>query len=425
MGPQIQLYKRWISVTILRLLRRLRAALIVLFGLLVLSFVLYVGYTTWRLRQVEQGWASSFESMEAFAARFPKTSTSSGAWQLHELTQPLGIDIVKKTAKNDRLDAIGAFVTAQQLVADDTTRTAPADVTQFLGEHARRIDAIEDHLLGGSELSWERDLEAGFAEPHPDLIGHRYLQHILLARALEEARQGHSAEVDRSLDASWNLNRSLVGRHELISQLVALSIAATENGILRALPVPPVQWADRVQAQDFPAAFLRALQAEAFLYTNSESVKDFRGVPAFNRLKMADYSEQVRMTTELLRDRDDQCSLDLQAVSRAAEDALPRSNGARTSITSFPRSWGAVTLIRLDGELTRLVMEARRDSGEITQAHSSPVASTVCKSVSWIRTSSADGRVTIAAEPARPLRDESKREWTFSFRPHQIPSTER
>jgi hypothetical protein len=70
MGPQIQLYKQWISVTVPRLLRRLRAAVIVLFGLLVLSFVLYLGYTTWRLRQVEQGWASSFESMEAFAARF-------------------------------------------------------------------------------------------------------------------------------------------------------------------------------------------------------------------------------------------------------------------------------------------------------------------------------------------------------------------
>jgi hypothetical protein len=33
-----------------------------------------------------------------------------------------------------------------------------------------------------------------------------------------------------------------------------------------------------------------------------------------------------------------------------------------------------------------------------------------------------DGRVTVAAKPARPLRDESKREWDFSFRPHQIPA---
>ena len=241
-------------------------------------------------------------------------------------------------------------------------------------------------------------------------------------RRSPEGRQGHSAEADRSLEASWVLNRSLVARHELLSQLIAVWIAAAENGVLRALPMPPVRLADRLQARDFPAAFVRAFQAEVFLYTHSQSVKDFRGVPAFNQLKMAEYSEQVRMTTELLRDRDDPCSLDLQAVSRAAQDALPRSNRARTSIASFPRSWAAVTWIRLDGELTRLVIEARGDSGEIAHAHASPVASTVCKSVSWIRTSAADGTVTIAAKPARPLRDESRREWAFRFQPQQIRS---
>ena len=29
------------------------------------------------------------------------------------------------------------------------------------------------------------------------------------------------------------------------------------------------------------------------------------------------------------------------------------------------------------------------------------------------------------AKPARPLRDESRREWAFSFRPYEIPSTNR
>ena len=79
-------------------------------------------------------------------------------------------------------------------------------------------------------------------------------------------------------------------------------------------------------------------------------------------------------------------------------------------------------MIRLDGELTRLVIKARLDSGHIVHAHASSVASTVCKGVSWVRTSSWVGKVTIAANPARPLRDESKREWAFSFRPHQSPS---
>src|SRR5206468_10270453 len=139
----------------------------------------------------------------------------------------------------------------------------------------------EAHLLGGSELSWERDIEGGFVEPHPDFLGHRYLQHILLARALEEARQGHSEEADRSLESSWELNRSLIRRHELLSQLTAQLIAGTENGVLRMLAGPSIRWTARIQAQDFQAALLRAFQAEAFVYTQSQSVKDFKGVSAF------------------------------------------------------------------------------------------------------------------------------------------------
>ena len=213
-----------------------------------------------------------------------------------------------------------------------------------------------------------------------------------------------------------------MGRYDLLSQLIALSIAAAENGVLRALSVPPARWADRVLAQDLPSAFLRAFQAEAFLYTHSQAVKGVRGVPAFNQLNMAGYSERVRMTTELLRDSVDPCTLDLQAVIQAAEDAAPRWNSvARTSISSVPRAWNNLTMMRLDGELTRMVIEARRDSGGIAHAHTLPVASTVCKSVSWIRTSSGDGRVTIAAKP-RPLPDKSGRDWTFSFGPYQIPA---
>src|SRR5713101_1816426 len=91
----------------------------------------------------------------------------------------------------------------------------------------------------------------------------------LRARALEEGRHGHVGEADRSLEASWNLNRSLVGRHDLLSQVVGIGIAAAENGVLRVLPAPPVRWADRVLAQALPAAFLRAFQVEAFLRTHA------------------------------------------------------------------------------------------------------------------------------------------------------------
>jgi hypothetical protein len=415
-----------ISLVVRHVLGRLRAAVYVLFGLLVLYLVLFVGYAVWRVRQVELGWASSFESMESFAARFPKTATSSGARKLNELTQPLGINMLEETTRNSRLDAIGAFVNAEQLATDDAPRRASSDMKRFLAERARQIEAIESHLLAGSELEWERDLKAGFDQPTPGRLGHQYLQYVLLARALEESRQGNSVEADRSLEASWILNQSLVRRPELISQLAALFVAGAQDGVVRALPMPPVRWADRVTAKDLPRAFLRAFQAEAFLYTFSQGVKDVRGVQALNPLKMAGTSELLRMTTELLRDSDDPCTLDFPAITQAAEEAVPRWNSvARRAVSGIPRAWVGLASIRMVGELTRLVIEARRDPGDFARAHGSSMVSTICKSVSWVRTSAADGTATIAAKPARPFRDETRREWRFSFRPGQNSPSER
>jgi hypothetical protein len=134
------------------------------------------------------------------------------------------------------------------------------------------------------------------------------------------------------------------------------------------------------------------------------------------KLSMAGYSERVRMTSEVMRDRDDPCSPDFLAVLQAAETALPRWNWlARTSMAHLPRAWGSLTQIRLDGELTRLVIEARVDSGDL-HAHPSPVASTVCKGVSWIWTSFPDGRTTIAAKPPGPCAIRAGATWSFSFR---------
>jgi len=177
-------------------------------------------------------------------------------------------------------------------------------------------------------------------------------------------------------------------------------IALSENGALRVLPAPPVQWIDRVPAQDLRAAFLRTFQAEAFFYTHSQAVEGFGRIPNFNNLSMTRYSERVLRTTQMLSDRDDSCSLD--------------SSLGLTEMTLLRRAWVGMTMTRLDGELTRLVMETRRHAGDI--AHALPVASAVCKDVSWIRSSSRDGRITISAEPDRLKPEVSGRRWTFSFR---------
>jgi hypothetical protein len=168
------------------------------------------------------------------------------------------------------------------------------------------------------------------------------------------------------------------------------------------LPAPPTRWADRLLAQNLRAPFLRAFQAEAFLHTHSHVVEVIRRAPGFNDLSGARYSERVLRTAEMLRDRTDPCSID--------------SSLGLTAMATLRRAWVAMTMTRFDGEFTRLVMEARRDSRDLAHANASPVASTVCNGVKWRRTNSGDGSMTIAATPARFRDDVSKRVWTFTFR---------
>jgi hypothetical protein len=69
-------------VTIRRVLRRLRAAILVFVGLILLSFPLYVGYATWRTREVERGtnvhkfYGIVVEQSEDLGARDSRASSS-------------------------------------------------------------------------------------------------------------------------------------------------------------------------------------------------------------------------------------------------------------------------------------------------------------------------------------------------------------
>jgi integrase-like protein len=139
-----------------RVLCRLRFGLLFLLTLFALSLLLGFGYSTCRLRQAEQGWASSFESMEVFAARLPKAATSSGAWR-QELTQPLGIDIVGQTARNDRFDVKsvqGAWTSARK-----AANLGDLQLCDLRDEAASRFDEAGvpivylSSLLGHSNLS--------------------------------------------------------------------------------------------------------------------------------------------------------------------------------------------------------------------------------------------------------------------------------
>jgi hypothetical protein len=97
-----------------------------------------------------------------------------------------------------------------------------------------------------------RDRRSGKARPQRDCrVGLRDPTRVAKANA-------EGAAFPRDVRGSKNEMRAAGGGRAWISRLTALSIAAIRNGALRVLPAPPVRWADRVLAEDLPAAFLRA-----------------------------------------------------------------------------------------------------------------------------------------------------------------------
>jgi len=83
----------------------------------------------------------------------------------------------------------------------------------------------------------------------------------------------------------------------------------------------------------------------------------------------------------------------------------------RAALPGMLRAWARLTHARLDAELTRVVLEARRSPPPSPRAL---VPSAVCPRLTWVATA-ADGHVTIAADPAEPLVHPSARPWRFTL----------
>ena len=72
-------------------------------------------------------------------------------------------------------------------------------------------------------------------------------QRILLVYILEKTRLGQTQEVLKTLEASWQLNQTLLQRFELISGLVAIIVAKEQAIVMRKLPELPAEWQDRIE----------------------------------------------------------------------------------------------------------------------------------------------------------------------------------
>ena len=372
-------------------------------------------------RDEEAAWAAEGWSMAAFAAKHPRQPNNDKALDLDVLTRPLGLEGAPIVGGRPRLDTRGNvelkgvadYLRDVLKTTDDTSGPARPAVDAFLDRHASALSDIESLLLGPGDVEWARDLDRGPEAPTPNLLGIRRLQEVLLVRALRAADDGRPEAAARSLEAAWRHGASVRHRPELISQLIALSIAHAQTGVLRRVHEPP-DWTERLAEVALKDRVLRSYQGEAYSWTVTArrriGVADL-GPPKrrdglgdrivrvttapYVRRSFLDLSARIRTAMVELRDHD-LCTFDAAALDKKITGDMPRWNTiGKIAMPSLFRTWQTLRETAIDAELTRRVIDARRVRRATLTWPTASVPSQVCPGVEWRHVPQADGRLLI------------------------------
>lgn len=199
----------------------------------------------------------------AFGARAAEQSAD--ATKLVQLAAAADIELrpgaahPNDAANLERREAFDRYLRAQLERSGDSIDAPPPAVAKYLADNAADIDAIRDHLLGGTKIAWD----ARKTEPMPHHYGHLQLQRVLIARALDKARTGDAAAWE-DLRASWQLNLPLWERPEILTALVALSASRMSNAAMRKMPLPAPSWVSQTFTFAYEDAMARALEGDGY-----------------------------------------------------------------------------------------------------------------------------------------------------------------
>jgi hypothetical protein len=410
-------------------------------GLLVVGVLAIYVWPRWRVQQELREWAKTGLSLTEYQERFHRPASSEEARELARLACPLGLALDRTTRKTcsakDKkpLRALDKYM--RGIVEADASRALsplPLEARRFLEGHRAAIEAIEGHLSLAEDLSWEMNVNAGIAAEGPGLLHLRTLHQVLLLEALERVRRSDSGGAERLVSAAQRLAASLGDRPDTLSQIAAAGVALQQYGVLRMEPALGSGRSGELTDARFLEAFPRSLRAEAFaalIWVRGRASSARQSEVWGSRRKRAlwvgsaEDAWGARLSAHLRRARvvaqvDDPCTLDMATIRRELGEQVKWEKvvGLRfaglLALPSPERTWAVACAADLEGERTRLVLEAyhrRRSSGD--WGETTAVRSRVCPSLEWMRRREPDGRLTIAPD-AVPL-PELQRPWEFTL----------
>jgi hypothetical protein len=316
-------------------------------------------------------WRAEFGDPQALLASIPKqVNDDSTATTLIQRAKELGINLTRPAVRPDgSLDwpkadnaevfgSVSEYVESELRKVDLPISPPPPSVSGFFEAHRSGVDRMIEFLVESEPPRWRMDETAGPESPLPNVSGLIRLQRVLAAEALMRAQRGDGSGADEVMRASWNLSASLRDRPELISQLIAISIARIQAGLARRIRLLPAEkWKARFQEHDYRASLLRALTVQAS--------GRLAGLPydrsTFSRATRADLMNMERRF--LVACRDSPVTAQSVAVEQAASKEPNRfSIGEILGSIAIPNladSWNRVNRLVVDLELTTRALEAR------------------------------------------------------------------
>jgi len=314
----------------------------------------------------EVPWPSDLGRLQDMPKRFPPAAQNANATRLVELAAAADVELRPRT-KNVSPKSSGSSAIAMRKALGDYTKVQlertgdaidapPPAVAAYLATHDAAMSAVRDHLLRGQPIVWETNVTAGFDAPIPNLIGHMHLHRLFTARALEKARRNDPAAWEE-LRASWELNRGLWPRADLLSVLIATASGRMTNAAARKMPLPAPAWLAETFSYDYVSAMATAQQADAWTIQNApalrRSVIDVLGTPLYVYEEAKALDTLQKYTAEAVR-------------SKACDAHGPRFAAARASLVTthaavpnLIEAWHRLMRFRAELEATERVLQLR------------------------------------------------------------------
>jgi hypothetical protein len=381
----------------------------------------------------------------AFFKRYPARTVNDTAEKLKAIAETkLGFSLGSSKKANQLPKAPSkAFEAIRQPLEDyfklqsqdpDKARSQgiPENLRNFLKTNAIALKEVRKLLLTGDIPQWQLDLkplqEGDFTAPLPSFLGVVWLNRLLLLDALDKFQQYDNKEGLESLEASWQLRKSLNDDPRLISQLVNMVVAKSQLSVIRTIDQLPTEWQKRLLQFNHASAFITSIELESFFIFAGYN-KIFENTANFPLTFVADWAN---WSPSMRQDYWRWYIFNFNLSSRKIYAQLPKLNVCgndlkdllilETSINensvaspSWVNQWVKGKKLMLQLELTQKVLEVRSLVAKSKLPKSLPsLSSTVCPANKWVYKVSPE-QVAIALTPSPIALMTSKEDLPFAY----------